>query len=107
MEILVIIIGGAIAFVLFLNHMNKKRRAALIEKYKDESIVAKIMGRMIWQGQTPEQLTDSLGTPVDVDRKVLKTKTKEIWKYNQTGKGRFALRVTLENGEVVGWEQKS
>lgn len=47
---------------------------------------------------------DSLGRPLDIDQKVLKTK--EVWKYNQTGKGRYALRITLENGEVVGWDQK-
>jgi len=62
---------------------------------------------MFWQGQTPEQLVDSIGHPVDVDKKVLKTKSKEVWKYNQTGKGRFSLRITIENDLVVGWDKKS
>jgi hypothetical protein len=61
---------------------------------------------MFWQGQTQEQLLDSLGRPADTDTKVLKTKTKEIWKYNRVGKNRFGLRVTVENGVVVGWDKK-
>lgn len=66
-----------------------------------------IMKRMFWQGQTPAQLTDSLGCPVDIDRKIMKTKTREVWKYNETGKGRYALRITIEDGAVVGWDKKS
>ena len=64
------------------------------------------MKKHFWQGQTEEQLLDSLGKPKDIDQKVLKTKTKEIWKYNETGKNRYALKITLENGKVVGWDQK-
>lgn len=84
----------------------KKRRAALMLKYGDERIVDMIMSRTMWQGQTPEQLLDALGRPVDIDQRVMKTKTKEVWKYRQTGRGRFALRVTLENDRVIGWDQK-
>ena len=62
---------------------------------------------MFWQGQTPSQLLDSIGNPVDIDKKVMKTKTKKVWKYNETGKGRYGLRITLEDGEVVGWDNKS
>jgi hypothetical protein len=47
-----------------------------------------------------------LGNPLDVDQKVLKTKKKEVWKYQPKGANRYALRVILENGLVVGWEQK-
>lgn len=108
---IVTIIGLIIAFiimwVLISRYQEKKRREALLVKYGDIEIVEMIMKRMFWQGQTPEQLEDSLGEPVDVDRKVMKTKTKEVWKYNQTGKGRYALRITIENDEVVGWDKKS
>lgn len=40
------------------------------------------------------------------DQKVLKTKTKEVWKYKPTGKNRYALKITLEDDEVIGWDQK-
>ena len=77
-----------------------------MEKYGDAELVDRLMRKMFWQGQSEGQLIDSLGRPLDIDQKVLKTKTKEVWKYNRTGKGRYALRITLENGEVVGWDQK-
>ncbi|NWB49229.1 DUF2845 domain-containing protein [Pseudomonas gingeri] len=104
-----IIIGVAVicGWWLWANHLEKKRREQLLQKYGDPEVVDRIMRRMFWQGQTPEQLIDSLGSPVDIDKKVLKTKSKEVWKYDQTGKGRFALRITLENGEVIGWDKKS
>jgi hypothetical protein len=43
---------------------------------------------------------------VDIDTKVMKQFTRHVYKYNQSGKGRYRLRITLEDGIVVGWEQK-
>ncbi len=82
------------------------RRMRLTMKYKDEELVQDLLDETFWQGQTAEQLRDSLGEPLDIDEKVLKTKTKEVWKYQQTGKNRYALKITLENGVVVAWDQK-
>jgi len=48
-----------------------------------------------------------IGRPVDIDQRVMKTRVREVWKYRQTGKGRFALRITLENNIVVGWDDKT
>tara|TARA_R110000796_G_scaffold226185_1_gene342683 strand:+ start:2078 stop:2251 length:174 start_codon:yes stop_codon:yes gene_type:complete len=42
---------------------------------------------------------DSQGKLLKIDQKVLKKKTKEVWKYNKTGKGRYVLRIT-------SWPQK-
>tara|TARA_Y100000782_G_scaffold36115_1_gene40417 strand:+ start:43681 stop:43917 length:237 start_codon:yes stop_codon:yes gene_type:complete len=75
-------------------------------KYHDEKIVNALMDKSFWQGQTAEQLMDSLGKPQDIDQKVLKTKKKEIWKYNHRGSNRYGLRITLDNDIVVGWDQK-
>jgi len=86
--------------------MGKRRLVYLQEKYRDDGIVEKIVTGTIWQGQTPEQLIDSLGKPHDTDQKVLKTKKKEIWKYQHEGRNRYKLRVTLENDEVVGWDHR-
>jgi hypothetical protein len=36
----------------------------------------------------------------------MKTKRREIWKYGRMGGNRYSLRVTLEQGVVVGWEEK-
>lgn len=107
MEIILFIVLVIAAWVAISNYLAKKRRESLLAKHGDEEVVDMIMKRMFWQGQTPAQLTDSLGSPVDVDRKVMKTKTREVWKYNETGKGRYALRINLEDGIVVGWDKKS
>ncbi len=100
----IIVIIGVISFINYKRQ--QARRAQLMEKYGDEKIVDMIMKKQFWQGQTTEQLLDSLGRPLDVDQKVLKTKIKEIWKYHETGKNRYALKIILENNEVVGWDQK-
>lgn len=107
MEILIFLVTAIAGWMLISSHLKKKRREALLGKYGDKQIVDMIMKRMFWQGQTVEQLLDALGNPVDVDKKILKTKSKEVWKYHQTGKGRYRLRITIENGGVVGWEKKS
>ena len=83
-----------------------QRRRQLTAKYGDAEIARRIMRREVWQGETAEQLRESLGTPADTDEKVLKTKRKEVWKYRPTGKNRFGLKVTLDDGIVVAWDMK-
>lgn len=100
--LLLIIVG----IIVYNHYTTKWRRKRLMEKYKNEKIVDLIMKKSFWQGQTEEQLIDSLGRPLDIDQKVLKTKTKEVWKYNRTAKNRYGLKITLENAEVIGWDQK-
>ncbi|MGL6364653.1 hypothetical protein ACSZMZ_01735 [Aeromonas veronii] len=97
---------GSGFYIIFKSLSNKDKERVSNEKYGDKHLVDKLMKRMFWQGQSEGQLIDSLGKPIDIDQKVLKTKVKEVWKYNKTGKGRYALRVTLENGKVIGWDQK-
>jgi hypothetical protein len=84
----------------------EERVAFLLAKYEDASLVQRIMDRAIWIGQTTEQLTDSLGSPVDVDTTVLKTKTRQVWKYGHRGANRYALRVRVVDSCVEGWEEK-
>lgn len=110
MDIIIIIIATFIGLKILgfiLDSRRKKaRRKRLLNKYSDINIVNRIINGTIWQGQTAEQLFDSRGNPEDIDSKVLKSKTKEIWKYYQARKGQFKLRVILENDVVVGWEEK-
>jgi stress response protein SCP2 len=82
----------------------EQRRANLLAKYGDIEVVRKIINREYWQGQTSEQLRDSRGTPADKSEKRMATKTREVWKYNQIAANRYALKITLENNLVVGWE---
>lgn len=85
----------------------KARKNALLEKYTHLEIVEKIISKTIWQDETAEQVIDSLGEPLARDTKILKTKQKEIWKYNPIGRNRYAFRIILEDDVVVGWEQKT
>ena len=104
---LLILLLLAIGFLIFYQKKKaRKRREFLLQKYNNSEIVEDIMKHRFWQGQTSEQLLDSLGKPVDIDEKVLKTKIKEVWKYNRRGKNRYGLRITLENRYVVGWDNK-
>ncbi len=82
------------------------RRDDLVARFGPES-ADRIVRREIWQGMSAEMLTKSRGTPSDIDEKVLKTKTKHVYKYTPNGANRYALRVTLDNGVVVGWDDKS
>jgi len=80
----------------------QKRLADLRAKYSDEDTVQKIYAGYFWEGQTEEQLRDALGQPDAVDNKLLKTMTREIWKYHPSGVNRYRLRITVDNGRVAG-----
>lgn len=82
------------------------KRKQLMAKYNDEALVNRLMSREIWQGQTEEQLRESLGSPGKIDEEVLKTKTRRTYKYRSDGKGRYKLSVVVENGRVTGWKQR-
>jgi hypothetical protein len=100
-------VGFIAAIFLYRRKKANDRLQYLQQKYGDEEIVRNILGGYFWQGQTQEQLIDSIGRPSAIDNKVLKSSIREIWKYNQTGKNRYSLRITLENGIVTGWENKA
>lgn len=104
---LLLAVGAVAGAVWLVREAAKAKRARLMEKYGDADVVDMIMSKQIWQGQTPDQLLDSIGSPHARDEKILKTKTKEIWKYQHQGSNRYGLRVTVENGRVVGWDKKS
>ncbi|MFH7524074.1 hypothetical protein AB2J22_01925 [Aeromonas sp. A5] len=102
-----IIIGIVFLWAIYNYKKKRQRLEYLRNKYKNETLVHKIYCRYFWIGQTSDQLLDSLGKPAAVDNKMLKTKNKDIWKYNRWGANRYALRITVEDGLVVGWEKKS
>jgi hypothetical protein len=101
-NVLLLLFLGFVVCVGIALYLRKKRRDALMAKYGDAAIVEKIMNRMVWQGMSEEQLIDSWGRPVARDQKVYKSKVTVVFKYQQTSKKRFARRVTVENGIVVG-----
>ncbi|MDO4896984.1 MAG: hypothetical protein Q3971_06425 [Moraxella sp.] len=84
----------------------QQRFNGLVDKYGDIQIAQRIMDRAFWQGQTEDQLYDSLGKPDKIDSKVFKNKSTQIWRYDRISKRSFGLSITLENGVVVGWDKK-
>lgn len=104
---IVLIIGFIVAVVLYKRKQHNDRVRYLMGKYNDQEIVDRIIGGYFWQGQTEEQLIDSIGHPIAKDNKVLRSAVRQVWKYNQRGKNRYGLRVTVENGLVIGWDNKA
>lgn len=104
----IIVIGACIGIYFFYQSSKKKKRLEYLkQKYIDDEIVNNLFKGVIWQGETAEQLINSIGNPVAVDNKLLKTKKKEVWKYDHQGANRYNLRITLENDIVVGWDKKA
>ncbi len=66
-------------------------------------ILADILDQVIWEGESEDQLLDSIGKPHDVQRLARKTKHKEIWKYGHEGGNRYRLRITLDDHVVASW----
>jgi hypothetical protein len=103
-------LAGLIAIVVIIigvrGTKHRQRLNYLRSKYP-EAEVQRILAKTLWQGQTDEQLTDTLGHPAAVDRKVLKTIRREVWKYGRMSAQRYRLRVTVEDGYVIGWDYKS
>ena len=107
MEITIIIAGAVVilAIVLFIG-LNVRRRLKLMAKYNDQHAVDMIMSKRIWEGMTEAQLIEAWGKPAEIDERVLKTKTAHVYKYNRSGKASFRDKVKLDDGVVVGWDQK-
>jgi hypothetical protein len=103
------LIAGGLLLLWFLKNWATRRARVryLREKYQNEGIVQKILANRIWIGQTADQLTDSIGHSVTTDHKLLKTKSRDIWKYRRKGVNRYGLRITVEDGYVTAWDSKS
>lgn len=81
------------------------RWARLVKRFGEEN-ARRITAGEVWQGQTAEMLVEALGQPLDIEERVLKKKTKHVYKYRRIAANRYALKVDLEDGVVVGWDQK-
>lgn len=104
--LIIILFWFGVVYVVFRIVSYRKRYAKLSLKYRDPETVKLIMRKRAWQGMTEEMLLDSWGRAEEKDEKSYKTKTKKVLKYGRKGKNRFANRVVIENGIVVGFDQK-
>jgi hypothetical protein len=103
---ILLIVGGIVLVFVLKATARRKKLEYLMSKYGNEQIIALIYSHRYWQGQTAGQLLDSLGNPHGVDRKLLKTMKREVWKYNPRGVNRYGLRITLDNDVVSSWDHK-
>jgi hypothetical protein len=96
-----------VGLTIWYRHSKRQARLAYLRgKFGDEQIVQAIMAGRLWEGQTAEQLRESLGRAAAVDDNLLKTRKREVWKYEPSGVNRYKLRITLDNDVVVGWDHK-
>ena len=102
----VAVVGLAVFAIRGSALRHQQRRETLIARFGPD-IAERILAGQYWQGATSEMLTESLGAPLDVKERVLKTKTKHTYCYQQTAKNRFALKVHLEDDQVVGWDDET
>ena len=103
--ILIIVAVAVLAFV-GVAMAKRSRYVRLMQKYADEKLVDALISKTIWQGMTAEQLRDSWGEPASIEEKVMKTKVKQVFKYRPVATNRYRDKVTLEDGVIVGWDQK-
>ena len=104
--IIIAIVVSSHAKQVAIKERIKVRKERIYEKYGCTEIADRIINKTIWVGESTDQLLDSLDKPIDIDENVLKTKRKEIWKYYQKSTNRFGLKIMIENGLIVGWDEK-
>lgn len=102
---------GALAGLMSYSGRNKAiatwtRRCQLARRYGGFHAADNIQRGVLWQGEPEQALIASLGRPVARDEKVTRRSIRYVYKYHMTGKNRYGLRVTVENGVVTGWDAK-
>lgn len=116
-----IIIGLPVIGIVFLLLRDKKRKQNqaneaitrhqyLLDKFGDYDTVQRILDRNIGLGDSESFVLEAFGSPNSIDSEVLKTKTKYTWKYkkgNEIRRDQHNFQIKLENGIVVGWEDKN
>jgi hypothetical protein len=101
--VIVLIVAGVICFKYA---GRQKRIRYLLDKYGNQEIVDRILLTSL-AGANIQQLLDSLGNPLNVDRKLMASRRREVWKYNSIGRGRYGLRITLDDDIVIRIDHKS
>jgi hypothetical protein len=91
--------------------MLQQRQQYLLAKFgNDQNLVQRVLEHNIQLGDSKEFVLETFGQPVSTDSEILKTKTKEVWKYrkgNETRQDQCNFQVKFENDIVVGWDDKN
>jgi predicted Holliday junction resolvase-like endonuclease len=101
----VLIRAIAVAFDTERQSRLAERRKKIYEKYGPTATAERLINKTLWAGESFQQLLDSLGKPEEIDEKIQAARPRSIWKYESRGGDRHRLRITMENGFVVGWDK--
>jgi hypothetical protein len=97
----------ATAAILERRYAHRQARLGrLICKYNDVEIAHQVFRGEAWEGQSEDQLLDSLGTPAAIDCVQLEAPSREVWKYRRRRWNRLDLWILLEDGLVVDWDSR-
>jgi len=111
--IFVLALGGVWAFLAWerrrrVRHIAKQEKIrwdGLCQRFGPE-IAGRIWRRELWLGMSPEMVREIHGPPVAIEEQVSASRVRHIMKYRHMGGLRFGLRINVEDGAVVGWEDK-
>jgi heme exporter protein D len=104
-----------IVLIAYLNHKKRlrekaeweARKARILEAYGEE-IGNLILAKKIVEGMTEEMLFEAWGQPGKKEDSVLRGKAIILYFFggsrNQRGNVKYAQRVTVENGLIIGWK---
>jgi hypothetical protein len=96
------LLAAATGIVFTYTQVRARRVGQLWAKYRDDAVVARILDRMYWKGQTAEQLCDALGPPDRIVEQMIITFHRELWVYAQR-----RIEITLDDGVVSTWSKSS
>lgn len=75
----------------------------LVEKF-DEETARRVLDSELRIGDSREVVEAIFGEPEDVSERVMKSKTRHVLKYGRLNARSFAMKITLEDDVVVGWD---
>ena len=82
------------------------RLARLVSQFGEDG-AERIITRKLWVGAPADAVYEMFGAPAAIAEAVKGTHTKVVMKYFPQARGRFDLKVTVDDGRVSGWEKGS
>lgn len=87
------------------------RKNYLLNKFNnDPDIIQRILECNIEIGDSKEFVLEAFGKPAGIYNNIIETREQELWKYkkgNEINNDQHNFQINFENGQVVGWDDKS
>ncbi|HXE08936.1 MAG TPA: hypothetical protein VN612_13630 [Acidobacteriaceae bacterium] len=96
------LLAAATGIVFTYTQVKARHVGRLWAKYQNDSVVARILDRMYWKGQTADQLHDALGKPDRIVEQMTISFRREVWVYRRRG-----VEITLDDGVVSNWSKRA